>query len=66
MYGVKRGKRACLTGGDSYLSLSDSHINNLAMHHKFLKNMFESRICRITVMGSMHEVGFYEGSIDEL
>ena len=22
MYGVKRGKRACLTGGDSYLSLS--------------------------------------------
>ena len=24
MYGVKRGKRACLTGSDSYLSLSNT------------------------------------------
>lgn len=51
---------------DGFIHNADSHINNLAMHHCFLKNMFESNIKKVVVMGSMHEIGFYEGSIDEL
>ena len=31
MYGVKRGKRACLTGGDSYLSLSKTDAQREAL-----------------------------------
>lgn len=44
---------------------ADSHIADLPKHHTFLKKMFESGVKRVAVMGSMHEVGFFEGSIKE-
>lgn len=50
---------------DGFVHNSDRHICDLPQHHKFIKKLFESKIERIAVMGSMHEVGFYEGSIDE-
>lgn len=50
---------------DGFVHNSDSHINDLPKHHKFLQKLFESDMKRIAVMGSMHEVGFWEGSIDE-
>ena len=34
MYGVKRGKRACLTGGDSYLSLSNTEVRKKELFSK--------------------------------
>ena len=34
MYGVKRGKRACLTGGDSYLSLSNTETRKAELFAK--------------------------------
>lgn len=40
-----------------------SHIEDLAKHHIFLKKMIDAGIKQVTVMGTMHEVGFYEGSI---
>jgi len=50
---------------DGFVHYSDAHIEDLPKHHKFLKSFAQSDIKRIAVMGSMHEVGFYEGSIDE-
>lgn len=50
---------------DGFIHNSDRHIENIPLHYKFLKNIFNSNIKRVAIMGSMHEVGFYEGSIDE-
>lgn len=50
---------------DGFIHNADSHIENLYLHHIFLKKIFESDIKLVSIMGSMHEVGFYEGSVDE-
>lgn len=50
---------------DGFVHNADSHINDLPKHHDFLLKLFKSDVKRIAVMGSMHEVGFWEGSIDE-
>lgn len=50
---------------DGFVHYSDSHINDLPQHYEFIKNIVEAGIKKITVMGSMHEIGFFEGSIDE-
>lgn len=42
-----------------------SHIEDLQSHYKFLKEMVDSGIKQVAVMGTMHEVGFFEGSINE-
>lgn len=50
---------------DGFVHSSVSHINDLPKHNEFLSNMIDSGVKRVAVMGSMHEVGFFEGSIDE-
>ena len=50
---------------DGFVHYSDSHIMDLPKHYTFIHNMVKSDIKKIAVMGSMHEIGFYEGSIDE-
>ncbi|MDY2627192.1 MAG: NAD(P)-dependent oxidoreductase [Lachnospiraceae bacterium] len=50
---------------DGFVHYSDAHIEDLPGHVAFIKNMALSDITTIAVMGSMHEIGFYEGSIDE-
>ncbi|HEL2312517.1 NAD-dependent epimerase/dehydratase family protein [Streptococcus suis] len=50
---------------DGFIHNADSHILFLSQHHIFLKKMFESDVKQIAVLGTMHEVGFHEGSIDE-
>ncbi len=42
-----------------------SHMQDLPAHHRFLGQMVESGIARLAVLGTMHEVGFFEGSINE-
>jgi Nucleoside-diphosphate-sugar epimerases len=42
-----------------------SHMEDLPNHYKFIKAFTDEKIKRIAVMGTMHEIGFYEGSIDE-
>ena len=42
-----------------------SHIDDLPNHYKFLKEMTDANIKQIAVLGTMHEVGFFEGSINE-
>lgn len=42
-----------------------SHINDFPKHYEFIKNMIDGGLQHIVIMGSMHEVGYYEGAIDE-
>ncbi len=42
-----------------------SHIEDLPKHVAFLNRLIEGGIKQIVVMGSMHEVGYWEGAIDE-
>ena len=44
---------------------SDTHLGDVANHCTFIKRMIEGGVKKVAVMGTMHEVGFYEGSINE-
>ena len=50
---------------DGFKHYSDNHISDLYKHYNFLKNLIESGVKRVAVMGTMHEVGFWEGAINE-
>ncbi|WP_423214569.1 NAD-dependent epimerase/dehydratase family protein [Streptococcus equinus] len=50
---------------DGFVHYSDSHITDLPKHYKFIKSFAESGCKHISVMGSMHEIGFFEGSVNE-
>lgn len=48
---------------DGFKHSSLNHMNDLPAHYNFLRLMAESGVGKICAMGSMHEVGFYEGCI---
>lgn len=50
---------------DGFVHYSDAHIDDLPKHFKFIKTFAESEVKTIAAMGSMHEIGFFEGSIKE-
>lgn len=50
---------------DGFVHNSSAHIEDLPLHYAFLKNFSSCGTKRIAVMGSMHEIGFWEGCIDE-
>jgi dTDP-6-deoxy-L-talose 4-dehydrogenase (NAD+) len=50
---------------NGFVHNADSHIEDLPNHYAFIKRFAESKVKKISVLGSMHEVGFFEGSIDE-
>ena len=50
---------------NGFVHNADSHLEDLPKHYNFIKKMVDAGIHRVAVMGSMHEVGFHEGSIDE-
>ena len=50
---------------DGFVHYSNAHIDDLPAHFGFIKKMVESGCKHIAVMGSMHEIGFFEGSINE-
>ena len=50
---------------DGFVHNSQEHMKNLSSHFRFLIDMAEAGCKNISVMGTMHEVGFWEGKIDE-
>ncbi len=50
---------------DGFVHNAPSHLANLHHHFDFIKKMTERGVQQIAVMGSMHEVGYWEGAIDE-
>lgn len=49
---------------DGFAHNAPSHVENLSAHFRFLENVVESGVPRLVVLGSMHEVGYWEGAID--
>lgn len=50
---------------DGFVHYSDAHIDDLSKHFAFIKRIASSDIKNIAVMGTMHEIGFFEGPIKE-
>lgn len=50
---------------DGFVHNSNAHMDNLSSHYLFLRNLVDAGCKNIAVMGTMHEIGFYEGKIDE-
>lgn len=44
---------------------SSAHIDDLPKHFNFINHFAESGCKQIAVMGTMHEIGFFEGSVNE-
>ena len=50
---------------DGFVHNSNAHMEDLSSHVVFLQNMIDGGLKYLSVMGSMHEVGYWEGAIDE-
>lgn len=50
---------------DGFIHNSNKHMDDLSGHYLFLTNLIENGLKQVTVMGSMHEIGYWEGKIDE-
>lgn len=50
---------------DGFIHNSNAHMEDLSKHVVFLNDMIAGGLKNISVMGSMHEVGYWEGAIDE-
>ena len=50
---------------DGFIHNSPKHMCDLSSHYKFITSMMDQGLQHVAVMGSMHEVGYWEGAIDE-
>lgn len=50
---------------DGFIHNSPKHMENLSNHFKFLKKMIDGGCKNIAVMGTMHEIGFWEGVVED-
>lgn len=50
---------------DGFVHNSLAHMGDLSAHFKFLTALMEQGLRQVAVMSSMHEVGYWEGKIDE-
>lgn len=48
---------------DGFIHNSNAHMNDLSAHMTFLEDMIDGGLKYLTVMGSMHEIGYWEGAI---
>ncbi len=50
---------------DGFVHNSDKHLLDLSSHYKFVTNLIMNGLKQIAIMGTMHEVGYFEGAINE-
>ena len=50
---------------DGFVHNSPAHLQYLPMHYRFLEDMLAGGLPRCVVMGTMHEIGYWEGAITE-
>ncbi|GFH42415.1 nucleoside-diphosphate sugar epimerase [Lactococcus hodotermopsidis] len=50
---------------DGFIHNSEQHMKNLSAHIAFIRNFVKHGGKNVAIMGSMHEVGYHEGAIDE-
>ena len=44
---------------------ASSHLDDMPLHYAFLKRAIDTGVKHVCGMGTMHEVGYWEGAIDE-
>jgi len=44
---------------------SEDHINFLPKHYEFLRNMIGGGLPHLAVLGTMHEIGYWEGEVND-
>lgn len=50
---------------NGFVHNAPTQIGDLSAHYRFLTAMIDNGLKQLAVMGSMHEVGYWEGAIDE-
>lgn len=50
---------------NGFVHNAHSHLEDLPLHYRFIEKIISKGIKQLAVLGTMHEVGFYEGSINE-
>lgn len=50
---------------DGFVHNSNAHMESISDHYRFIKDITEGGLKQLAVMGTMHEIGYYEGAIDE-
>lgn len=50
---------------DGFVHDSEKHLSDLPLHFAFLTNLIDNGLPTIVCMGTMHEVGYWNGAIDE-
>lgn len=50
---------------NGFVHNATTQIGDLSAHYKFLTAMIDGGLKQLAVMGTMHEVGYWEGAIDE-
>lgn len=50
---------------NGFVHNAPTQIGDLSAHYKFLTAMIDGGLKQLAVMGTMHEVGYWEGAIDE-
>ena len=50
---------------NGFVHNAPTHMEDLSNHVVFCRNLIEGGLPSLSVMGSMHEVGYWEGAIDE-
>ncbi len=54
-----------LAWSNGFVHNAPSHMTDLSAHYRFLTNLMDNGLPRLAVMGTMHEVGYWEGAVDE-
>jgi len=50
---------------NGFVHNAPTQIGDLSAHYKFLTSMIDGGLKQLAVMGTMHEIGYWEGAIDE-
>jgi nucleoside-diphosphate-sugar epimerase len=50
---------------NGFVHNAPTQMGDLSAHYKFLTSMIDGGLKQLAVMGTMHEVGYWEGAIDE-
>lgn len=50
---------------DGFVHNSSNHMGDVSNHYKFMCSLIDGGLKQLAVMGTMHEVGYYEGAIEE-
>lgn len=56
---------AHLAWRDGFKHNSPAHLDDLPKHYHLIENLYAGGLRQLAVMGTMHEVGYWEGAIDE-